>query len=95
MLSRLLTAVLHLSLAKKQLAWLVRNSRPVMLEPYLRHWQTNVVHKRQMSRGEHRCTVLPGRFVYRRQLLGQMFALACWWLLVGWVLRCAEVWSDN
>ena len=41
--SRLLSAVLHLCLAKKRPAWLVRNNRPVMLEPYLRRLETGVV----------------------------------------------------
>ena len=40
--SCMLSAVLHLCLAKKLLAWLVRNSRPVMLEPYLRRLETGV-----------------------------------------------------
>ena len=48
--SRLLSAVLHLCLANKLPAWLVRNSWPVILEPYLRRLETGVVHERRVTR---------------------------------------------
>ena len=49
--SKLLTAVLHPCLAK-QPAWPVRNSRPVMLEPYLRCLEISMARKQRMSRTE-------------------------------------------
>ena len=81
--SQLLSAVLHLYLAKKLPAWLVRNSRPVVLEPYLRRLKTGVVHDRRVFRRELRRAVPPEHFTYRRQLLGQSLALACRCLLAG------------
>ena len=92
--SRLLM-VLHLCLAKKEPAWLVRNSRPVMLEPYLRHLKTGMVEERRMSHRKRQWAVPPKLFAYRHQLSGQMLALTCQWLLAGWVLRYGAVWSDN
>ena len=55
--SRLLSSVLHLCLANKIPAWLVRNSRPVMLKPYLRRLETGVVQDRTITRRELRRAV--------------------------------------
>ena len=89
--SRLLSAVLHVCLAKKLPPWLVRNSRPVMLEPYLRRLETGVVQDRRVTRREPRRAVPLEHFAYRRQLLGQSLALACRWLLAGWAIQHGEV----
>ena len=62
----------------------MRNSQPVMLEPYLRRLETGVVHAVPL---EH--------FAYGRQLPGQTIALACRWLLAGWAIQHGEVWSDD
>ena len=79
--SRLLSAVLHLCPAKKLPAWLVRNSRLVKLEPYLRRLETGVVQDRRVTRRHLRRAVPPEHFAYRRQLSGQTLALVCRWLL--------------
>ena len=81
--SRLLSAVLHLCLAKKLSAWLVQNSRPVMLEPYLQRPEKGVVQERWVTRRELLRAVPPEHFVYRRRLSGQTLALPCRWLLVS------------
>ena len=47
--SRLLSAVLHLCLAKKLPAWVVRKSWPVMLEPYLWRLETSVMQDRWVT----------------------------------------------
>ena len=86
--------MLHLCLAKKLPAWLVRNSRPVMLEPYLR-LETGVVQDRRVTRREFRRAVPPEHFAHRRQMSGQTLALACRWLLTCWATRHGEVWSDD
>ena len=93
--SRLLTAVLQLCLAKKQPAWLVCNSRPVMLEPYLHRLETSVVQEQRMSRRERRRANAARAVPSSRQLSGQLLALACQLLLAGWVLQYGEVWSGN
>ena len=54
---RLLLAVLHLCLAKKLPAWLVRNSRLVIMEPYLWRLETGVVHYRRVTSWEFRGAV--------------------------------------
>ena len=64
--SHLLLAVLHLCLAKKLPGWLVRNSWPVMLEPYLRRMETGVVQDRRVIRQELRCAVPLEHFAYRQ-----------------------------
>ena len=81
--SRLLSAVVHLCLAKKLPAWLVRNSRPVMPEPDLRRLETGVVQERPVTRRELRRAVSPEHFAHQRQLSGQTLALACRWRLAG------------
>ena len=88
--SRLLSAVLHLYLylAKKQLVWLVHNSRPVMREPSLCRLQIIVVKERRMSRRERLHAVPP-------ELSSQMLTLVCRWLLASWRLRYGEVWSGH
>ena len=93
--SRLLLAVLHLCLAKKLPAWLVCNSQPVMLEPYLRWLETGVVQDRRVTRRELRRAVPPEHFAYQRQLSDQSLALACRWLLAGWAIQHGEVWSNG
>ena len=93
--SRMLSAVLHLCFAKKLPAWLVRNSRPVMREPYLRGPEAGVLQDRRVTRRELRRAVPPEHFAYWRQLTGQSLALACCWLLAGWAIRHGEVWSDD
>ena len=91
--SRLLMAVLHLCLAKP--AWLVRSNRPNILEPYQCRLETGVVQERRMSRKERRGAVATELFVYRRQLSAPMLALACRWLLAGWVQQHGTIWSDD
>ena len=93
--SRLLSAVLHLCLAGRLPAWLVRKSRLVMLEPYLRRLETSVVQDRRVTRRELRWAVPPEHFAYRRQLSIQTLALACCWLLTYWAIEHGEIWSDD
>ena len=93
--SRVLSAVLHLCLAKNFPAWLVRNSRPVMLEPYLMLLETGVVQDRRVTRRELRGAVPTEHFAYRRQLSGQTLALAYRWLLTYWAIKHRELWSDD
>jgi hypothetical protein len=48
--SDLLSAVLHLPLRKKDPAWLLRNSRPVLLEPFLRRAEATIVFRAATGR---------------------------------------------
>ena len=73
----------------------MRNSRLVMLEPYLRQLETGVMQDRCVTHRELRRAVPPEHFAYRQQLSGQTLALACRWLLAGWAIRHGAVSSDD
>ena len=55
----------------------MRNSRLVMLEPYLQRLETGVVQDRRVTSRHLRRTVPPEHFAVRRQLSGQNLALSC------------------
>lgn len=80
----LLNSVLHIPLRKKEPAWLVANSRPVLLEPYLRRLEATAIFRRQQLRLELQRNIPSSMFAYRRQLNPQMAALLCRWLLCHW-----------
>ena len=67
---RLLSAVLLLCLAKKLRTWLMRNRRPIILEPYLQRVETGVMQDRRVTRRDLRRAVPPEHFAYWRQLSG-------------------------
>ena len=73
--SRLLLTAIHLPLRKKEPAWLLRNSRPVLLQPYLRRLQATAVFRRQQRRLEALGMVPSEMFAYRRQLAPQQAGL--------------------
>ena len=93
--SRLLSVVLHLCLTKKLPAWLMRNRRPVIVQPYLRRLETSVMQVRLVTRPELRRAVPWEHFAYRRQLSGQTLALECRWPLAGWAIQHTVVWSKD
>ena len=74
---QLLCAVLHLCLIKKQPKWLIPNSRPILLEPYLRRQESSNVFLRQQQRSEWTAWVPPSHYAYRKQLSPQMCAITC------------------
>ena len=82
--SKLLNAVLHLPLKKRDPPWLLKNSRPVLLEPYLRRLEATCVFRRQQRRLEGRGALPSCMFAYRRQLRPQHAALLGRWLIAAW-----------
>ena len=64
--SYLLNAVPHLPL-RKEPTWLVRNSRPVLLEPFVRRLQATAVLRRMHARLELEGDIPSEMFAYRRQ----------------------------
>ena len=68
----LLCTVLHIPLAKKQPAWLLRNLRPVLLEACLKRVETKIRFRRLMHRLEARGLVPSEMYAYRRQLPGPL-----------------------
>ena len=69
--SQLLLTALHLPLKKKEPAWLLRNSRPVLLQPYLRRLEANAIFQRMMHGLESSGAVPSEMFAYRAQLSAQ------------------------
>jgi hypothetical protein len=80
----LLGAVLHIALVKKEPAWLMRNSRPVLLEPCLRRAEATIQFRRLMHGVEMRGALPPEMFAYRAQLPGHWAPLLLRWLIVWW-----------
>ena len=73
--STLLNTVLHIPLRKKEPAWLVANSRPVLLEPALRRLEATAVFRRQQRHFELHGVLPSCMFAYRKQLNPQVAAL--------------------
>ena len=87
----LLCAVLHLCLIKKQPKWLIPNSRPILLEPYLRRLESSNVFLRQQQRSKWTAWVPPNHFAYRKQPSPQMCAITCPWLVWWSAHYCGKV----
>ena len=77
----LLYAVLHLCVIKKQPKWLIPNSRPILLEWYLRPLESNNVFLHQQQRSKWTACVPPNHYAYKKQLSPQMCAITCRWLV--------------
>ena len=73
--SALLLTALHLPLRKTEPAWLLRNSRPVLLQPYLRRLEATAVFQRLVHRLEERGLLPSEMFAYRPQLSAQQAGL--------------------
>lgn len=85
--SHLLNAVLHLPLKKREPSWLLANSRPVLLEPYLRRLEASIVFRRQQRRLELLRAIPSSTYAYRRQISPQQAALVARILLTAWTTR--------
>ena len=88
----LLGAVLHIALVKKQPSWLMRNSRPVLLEPSIRRAEAGVQFRRLMRMAEVRGALPPEMYAYRAQMPGHWAPLLLRWLVSWWVDQGHEVW---
>ena len=83
--------MLHIPLAKKQPAWLLRNLRPVLLEACLKRVETKIRFRRLMHQLEARGLVPSEMYAYRRQLPGALAGMTMRWLLASWVSRGESV----
>ena len=81
----LLCTVLHLPLAKKEPSWLIRNSRPVLLEACAKRAEATVQFHRLVYSLECEGSMASEMYAYRRQLPGTLAAMTVRWLLVWWV----------
>ena len=95
----LLSSVLHLCLRKKEPSWLLKNSRPVLLEPFLRRMESTAVFRRLQRLLELRGGMPSCMLAYRRQLSPQQAALLGRALLAAWTADGSEVhiadWDEN
>jgi hypothetical protein len=89
--SALLNGVLHLCLRKREPSWLLKNSRPVLLEPYLRRLESSVVFRRLQRSMELNGTMPSSMLAYRRQLSPQYAAMVGRLLLAHWTAMGHEV----
>ena len=89
---RILNAVLHLCLLKKEPQWPVRMSRPVMLEePVRRKESTAIFHRLQI--GIHSAgTRSPSAFAYRKEFSSKLVAIFCRWAIPLWIRERRLLW---
>ena len=83
--------VLHLPLKKKEPAWLLRNSRPVLLEPFLCRAEATAVFRRLQTRAEAAGLFPAGVFAYRRQVPAQLAGQVGRLLVAAWASAEGEV----
>jgi hypothetical protein len=88
---RVFNSVLHLCLKKKAPTWLLKNSRPVILEPYLRRLESSVVFRRMQRHMELTGGLPSCMLAYRRQLAPQQAAILGRMLILLWTAAGEEV----
>ena len=66
--SRVLAAVLHLLLLKKEPYWLIRKSRPILLEAAFLRLTSAIMFARVQHRAEMSGWLPPSSFAYRKKL---------------------------
>ena len=97
--SQLLSAVIHLCLKKKEPSWLLRNSRPILLEPFVRRLESAAIFQRLMARAERDYWLDPWVFSYRKQVNPLYLALLVRWAIAYWALDlgCIHVsdWDES
>ena len=73
--SYFLQSALHICLLKKEPYWLIRNSRPIILEPALRRMESAIIFRRLTSRGEAAGWIPPSFFSYRKEFSPILMAI--------------------
>ena len=90
--SYFLNGALHLCLRKKEPTWLLKNSRPIIVEPTLRRLAAGVMFRRVMCRAELQGWIDPWCYSYRKEFSPQYLAVFVRWALPYWVLVYSHVW---
>ena len=75
----LLVSALHLCLLKKKPHYLIRNSRPIVLEPDLKRKESSCMFRRMMSRAESCGFMPPWSFAYRKEISPVQLAIWVRW----------------
>ena len=71
-------------LLRKEPYWLIRKSRPILLEAALLRLTLAIMFARVQHRAEMSGWLPPSSFAYRKKLSPQLLALACRWMLARW-----------
>ena len=86
-------------LRKKDPTWLLRNSRPILLEPFLRRLEATAVFRRVLSHLEASGLIPSSMFAYRPQQSPQQAAMLTRWLIAYWatiaICVCAGDWDES
>ena len=84
--STLLNTAVLLPLKKKKPTWLLRNSRPILVEPYLRRVEATIVFHRWRA-AQETCAEFPSEMLaYRAQQSGSQAVLVLRSLLAYWAV---------
>ena len=90
-----LHAALHLCLLKKEPYWLIRNSRPIILEPDIKRKESSVMFQRFMSRGEATGFIPPWTFSYRKEVTPLFLAILVRWFTAYWALNNVHIYCGD
>ena len=93
--SLLLNAVIHLCLVKKQPRWLLRNSRPILLEAYLKRLLSTIIFKRFQRKAEVLHWIPTISYAYRPQISPQYLAIVTRWLIAQWVVEAGSLYAAD
>lgn len=87
-----LNSALHVCLQKKEPSWLLRNSRPIVIEPIPRRLAAGVMFRRVLCRAELSGWIDPWCFSYRKEFSPLLLGIFVRWTLAFWVLVYTEAW---
>ena len=90
-----LHAALHLCLLKKEPYWLIRNSRPIILEPDIKRKESSAMFQRFMSRGEATGFIPPWTFSYRKEITPLFLAILVRWFTAYWALNNGHIYCGD
>ena len=90
-----LHAALHVCLLKKEPYWLIRNSRPIILEPDIRRKESSAMFQRFMSRGEATGFIPPWTFSYRKEITPLFLAILVRWFTAYWALNNGHIYCGD
>ena len=86
-----MSSAIHLCLKKKTPHWLLRNSRPIVLQPCLRRLEAAAMYRRVMSRAEASGWVDSWCFSYRKEMSPLLLGLFVRWCLAFWCISLGGV----
>ena len=82
-------------LLKKEPYWLIRNSRPIILEPDIKRKESSAMFQRFMSRGEATGFIPPWTFSYRKEITPLFLAILVRWFTAYWALNNGHIYCGD